>query len=112
MNSNQQSRNCRCCDEAMEADRTTFTVVKPRAVYVVNNVPCLKCSTCGEIVFTQETVSKLERLASGRFNAQKNMNAWVYDWDVAASEVSRTSIPNSSVVDNYQRAGSVLSVAD
>lgn len=112
MNSDPNIRHCRCCDEVMEETQTTFTVVKPNAVYVVHNVPCLKCSTCGETVFTQETVTKLEHLASGRFNAQKIMNAWIYDWDVATSEVSRAGIPNSSIVDDYQKAGSVLSAAD
>lgn len=72
---------CRCCESPMEESDTTFTVVKDEAVYIVKNVPCLKCTLCEEAIFTDDTADKLARYASGRVSPMRpRMTAYVYKW--------------------------------
>ena len=83
---------CPCCDHEMTLGVTTFTVVKNDAVYIVQEVPALDCSTCGHASFPQETAKLLERYTSGRAIPTRTMTAWTFRWGEPIIEISKTSI--------------------
>jgi YgiT-type zinc finger domain-containing protein len=43
---------------------TTHTVDAGKSVIVIRNVPCEKCTQCGEIVFTGAVVKQLEDIVA------------------------------------------------
>lgn len=44
---------------------TTIHVVEiDKKIIIVRNVPCLKCTQCGETVYTGDTVEQLEKIVN------------------------------------------------
>ena len=54
------------CNMCFKIDKisttTTFTVKKKKKIIVVKNVPCLECTVCGEILFSNDVSEKLEKI--------------------------------------------------
>ena len=54
------------CNMCFKIDKisttTTFTVQYKGCIIVVKNVPCLECSVCGEILFSNDVSEKLEKI--------------------------------------------------
>ena len=54
------------CNMCFKIDKisttTTFTVQYKDCIIVVKNVPCLECSVCGEILFSNDVSEKLEKI--------------------------------------------------
>jgi len=70
---------------------TTFTVVRNHQVYVTEKVPCLECSVCGHISFSQDTAKRLEEYSSGKvipFNT--SYRAFVFKWNDPVIKVEKT----------------------
>lgn len=87
---------CNHCGNIMETSKTTFSVVKDEAVYVVKNVPCLECPNCGDISYSQDTAKELDRYVSGRVIPAKQSKAWIFQWgdpvvEIPQNEVSTTT---------------------
>ena len=53
---------CFYCKGEMREGTTVFTVQLDSCLVVVKNVPCLKCSQCGEPEISDETMTVLERI--------------------------------------------------
>ena len=109
MSDKQDFRVCRCCEGVMRSALVRFTVVKSNSVYVVNDVPAFQCDQCGETAYDGETVSRLERLTSGRIVPKKVVNAWVYYWSDAVQEISKNRVNPSTEIKQFERdAGTSL----
>jgi ferredoxin len=81
-------KECPCCGQAVENDVTTFTVVKNSNVWVVQNVPCIKCTICEFICFTEDVAKKLEKISNGKMMSSAiSLPAWVYDWKKPMFEI-------------------------
>ena len=63
------------CNMCFKIDKisttTTFTVQYKDCIIVVKNVPCLECSVCGEILFSNDVSEKLEKIILKILNMEK-----------------------------------------
>ena len=55
---------CLYCKGDMKPSTTTHVVEIEKKIIIVRNVPCLKCTQCGETVYTGDTVEKLEKIVN------------------------------------------------
>lgn len=53
---------CPLCKGDMKPDMTIHTVQLKNGAVVIQNVPCLKCEQCGEVVLSADTVEKIEHI--------------------------------------------------
>lgn len=54
--------NCFYCKGTMEQSTTTHVTDFGNCIIVIRNVPCLKCTQCGEISYTGAIVQKIETI--------------------------------------------------
>ncbi|MEK7354190.1 MAG: YgiT-type zinc finger protein [Chloroflexota bacterium] len=86
---------CVVCGNPMVNSTTTFTAMREGGVYVTEEVPCLKCSVCEHVTFTQEVARQLERYSSGRRLPVATYRAWVFRWGVPIVEIPKITFPSS-----------------
>ena len=55
---------CEHCFENRISGKTTFQVSINGYKIIIRNVPCEKCSNCGECFFSNETSKQLEHIIS------------------------------------------------
>ena len=55
---------CFFCKGTMEAEVTTHFSQMKNCIIIVKNVPCSKCSQCGEISFSGTVVQRLEQIVA------------------------------------------------
>lgn len=55
---------CFFCKGEMKNAVTTFMSDLGSCIVIIRNVPCLKCSQCGEEIFSDEVAKKLERIVN------------------------------------------------
>lgn len=60
---------CFYCKGSMAADTTTYMVDLGKCIVIIKNVPCHKCTQCGEVVFNGTVVAKLEQITEQLENA-------------------------------------------
>lgn len=53
---------CLICKGTMEKSTTTHFCELKNCIIIIKNVPCEKCNQCGEVVYTGNTVVKLEKI--------------------------------------------------
>ena len=53
---------CFLCKGDLQPGTTMHAEQANEAVVVVKNVPCLKCSQCGETVYTGDVIRRLEQI--------------------------------------------------
>ncbi len=53
---------CFFCKGNMVESTTTFTATLTNKIVVIKNVPCYKCSQCGEESFSFEVTERLEKI--------------------------------------------------
>ena len=53
---------CFFCKGDMEQSTTTFTATLEKTIVVIKNVPCHKCTHCGEESFDFEITQRLEKI--------------------------------------------------
>jgi len=53
---------CFYCKGEMESSHNTHFSELDNCMVIIKNVPCLKCSQCGEVVYTMTMVEKLEKI--------------------------------------------------
>jgi YgiT-type zinc finger domain-containing protein len=53
---------CFLCKGDLQPDSTIHSEQAGNAVVLVKNVPCLKCTQCGEIVYAGDVVRRLEQI--------------------------------------------------
>ena len=53
--------NCIYCkNDTVEPSTTTHVVTFDDCVIIIKNVPCEKCSQCGEVYYSRDTAKKLD----------------------------------------------------
>ena len=53
---------CFGCKGTMKPSTTTHFVDLKKCIIIVKNVPCLECSQCGEILYTDEVAKRLDEI--------------------------------------------------
>ncbi len=53
-------RCTRCKSGEMEEGKTTYFAQLKDCYVIIENVPCLKCNQCGEIVYRNSTAEKID----------------------------------------------------
>ncbi len=61
--------NCCYCGGDMVASTTTYFEQIENTIVIIKNVPCHKCSQCGEIVYNAVVVDRLEQITEQLQNA-------------------------------------------
>lgn len=54
--------NCFFCKGNMTDSVTTYMTELENCIVIIKNVPCLKCSQCGEVSFTGATMKIIETI--------------------------------------------------
>jgi YgiT-type zinc finger domain-containing protein len=55
---------CFFCKGTMQAELTTHFVQLGNCIIIVKNVPCSKCSQCGEVSYSGTVAQRLEQIIS------------------------------------------------
>lgn len=55
-------KTCFFCKGDMLESTTTHVAELNNKILVIRNVPCLKCSQCGEVVYSLKTSKRLEEI--------------------------------------------------
>jgi len=55
---------CFFCKGTMQAEHTTHFVQMGACIFIVKNVPCSKCSQCGEITYSGTVALRLEHIVA------------------------------------------------
>lgn len=71
---------CAHCNVEMQASTNTFTVAKQDTVYVVREVPCWECLSCGHMEYDQAVAERLENYVARRASPRRSLTAWEYGW--------------------------------
>ncbi len=60
-----------CKEDSMTSDKSTYFAQLPNCYVIIENVPCLKCTQCGEVVYSasvmeriDDILKKVEKIAS------------------------------------------------
>ena len=57
--------NCFFCkNEDMKPTTSSELIEFDTSLIIIRNVPCLECEQCGEKIYTDETMKRLEKLVS------------------------------------------------
>ena len=62
-------RKCFYCKGNMKDDFSNYMVYLDGRFIIVRNVPCHKCSQCGEVSYSGEVVTRLEEIVATRKEA-------------------------------------------
>lgn len=54
--------NCFYCKGELENSTTTHVVTLENCIIIVKNVPCTRCTQCGETFFDDDVADKLETI--------------------------------------------------
>lgn len=54
--------NCFFCKGEMKPSTTTHFVDLKKCMVIVKNVPCFECEHCGEVLFDDEVVKRLDTI--------------------------------------------------
>lgn len=53
---------CLLCKGKMVEDTTTHVVDLKNCIVIIRNVPCFKCTQCGEVTYTGVVMKQLEKI--------------------------------------------------
>ena len=57
-------KKCFFCKDEMREDTTTYMEDLGNCIVIIKNVPCNKCSQCGEISYSGTTVKRIEEIVA------------------------------------------------
>ena len=75
---------CFFCKGDLVSGTTTHMVDMGRCIVIVKNVPCMKCSQCGEVSFTGDVVKRLEDIMASLQDTMTEIAVINYSDDRAA----------------------------
>lgn len=55
---------CFYCKGNMKPDTTTYMEDLGNCIVIIKNVPCSKCTQCGEVSYSGATVKRIEEIVS------------------------------------------------
>ena len=54
---------CLCCKtDAMEKSTNAYIAPLKNGYVIIENVPCMKCAQCGEVLYSSDTLEKIDVL--------------------------------------------------
>lgn len=56
---------CFFCKGKMEDSTTTHFAQLENCIVIIKNVPCSKCTQCGEVVYSGKVVERIEKIIDG-----------------------------------------------
>lgn len=56
--------NCFFCKGDMQESTTTYFEQLENSIIIIKNVPCFKCSQCGEIAYTAAVSERIEEITA------------------------------------------------
>ena len=71
-----------CKADAMTDAKTTYFSQLKNCYVIIENVPCKKCSQCGEVVFTASVMEKIDDILDRIQNIASKI--FIMDYDMAA----------------------------
>ncbi len=78
---------CHICGNDMKERRVRFCACEAEPPLIIENVPALVCETCGEQLFTSDTVAVFERIKAGKVQQSRTDTLRVYDFAMAANSL-------------------------
>lgn len=51
-----------CKSGSMEVSTTTYTTVLKNCILIIKNVPCMKCTQCGDVLYNTEILEKIDEI--------------------------------------------------
>lgn len=78
------TEKCAYCEGELSEKTVTYTTEHDGRVTVVENVPALVCSQCGETVFRPDVVEKLQKIVWGELPQTGEVKVPFYDFEKVA----------------------------
>lgn len=75
--------NCFYCKGSITDDTTTYMTDLGTCIIIIKNVPCHKCSQCGEISYNGEVVLRIEKIIDKLKDTLTEIAVVYYDDKVA-----------------------------
>ena len=51
-----------CKENSMRNDKSTYFAQLPNCYVIIENVPCLKCKQCGEVVYSASVMERIDEI--------------------------------------------------
>lgn len=71
---------CHFCRGNLEKSTTEFMEKMDNFIVVIENIPCEKCSQCGEAYFTDEVAEKIEQILDSIQMISSSLTVTVIDY--------------------------------
>lgn len=72
---------CIFCGGTLEKDTTEFIEKQDNYIVVITNIPCDKCTQCGEVYFSDEVAQKIERILLHIQRISSELTVTVIDYE-------------------------------
>ncbi len=76
---------CHFCRGNLEKSTTEFMEKMDNFIVVIENIPCEKCSQCGEAYFTDEVAGKIEQILDSVKMISSSLTVTVIDYTNTAA---------------------------
>ena len=76
---------CHFCRGNLEKSTTEFMEKMDNFIVVIENIPCEKCSQCGEAYFTDEVAGKIEQILDSIKMISSSLTVTVIDYTNTAA---------------------------
>ena len=75
-----------CKADSMVSDRSTYFAQLPDCYVIIENVPCKKCTQCGEVVYSASVMEKIDDLLKTVWEYEYSGDADCYLQPAAAQD--------------------------
>ncbi len=76
---------CHFCRGNLEKSTTEFMEKMDNFIVVIENIPCEKCTQCGEAYFTDEVAGKIEQILDSIKMISSSLTVTVIDYTKTAA---------------------------
>lgn len=76
---------CHFCRGNLEKSTTEFMEKMDNFIVIIENIPCEKCSQCGEAYFTDEVAGKIEQILDSIKMISSSLTVTVIDYTNTAA---------------------------
>lgn len=75
---------CVFCKGCLEPSTTEYIEKQENYIVIIENIPCRKCTQCGEVYFDDGTMAKIEAILDSLQRAASSLTLTVIDYTSAA----------------------------
>lgn len=76
---------CHFCRGNLEKSTTEFMDKMDNFIVIIENIPCEKCTQCGEAYFTDEVAEKIEQILDSIKTISSSLTVTVIDYTTTAA---------------------------